>query len=225
MILIRRWTERMSTAKLAEVQKPKSRIRYNIALISCILLLWQTFICLQHWHLPRLSVFYSRPNYKLSSGWEPPCIGDVHLLKVSSYENLQWRLDLHGLKWINHDHHMLPNKRNPLVMKLCQCAALKMMRMCYEEWNRKRVDACYVLVQYIADSRYALHTRPSWQLHSKLVVTSWVLCLVLILSEHHTITRSLWRSCGSCRSQADSVICYCSVWCPNALVKVSGLVP
>ena len=31
-----------------------------------------------------LGILQSPDVTKLSSGWEPPCIGDVHLLKVSS---------------------------------------------------------------------------------------------------------------------------------------------
>ena len=99
-----------------------------------------------------LGILQSPDVTKLSSGWEPPCIGDVHLLKVSSRENLTERLASHNLKWVSHGCHMLPKGRNPLVMKLYhQCSALKMTRMCYEEWNTNRDETHYVLVQYVSD--------------------------------------------------------------------------
>ena len=106
-----------------------------------------------------LSILQSPDVTKLSSGWEPPCIGDVHLLKVSSRENLQERLASHGLKWISHGRDVPPSRRNPLVTKLYhRCTALKMTWICYVEWNRNRDKTYYALVQYVVDRNACVST-------------------------------------------------------------------
>jgi len=146
-----------------------------------------------------MDILTTPDTQKLSTGNEQPCIGDVHLLQVSSLTELLKRLENSQFKWANGGRHALP-KKNPLVVKTYYRSTKdNMCRFFFTAGNFVLDKQHYVLVQYVAErstTSFATNVASSSTCTSK--VTASKFANTNIINAPHVKTVPIEQHSGNC---------------------------